>query len=94
MSNEQSFRANLSQFRWARGTNNDAQPAQEQNGSGGGGGAFARFYSAVGLSGYVPLRSSERSNEEEAYFALSRWERCVAALSNRGRRRLMRGGRR
>jgi hypothetical protein len=27
--------------------------------------------------GYIPLRSNERSNEEEAYFALSRWERYV-----------------
>lgn len=27
------------------------------------------------VSGYVPLRSGDRTNEEEAYFALSRWER-------------------
>ena len=29
------------------------------------------------MSSYVPLRSDERSNEEEAYFALSRWERLL-----------------
>ncbi len=27
------------------------------------------------ISGYVPLRSNERTNEEEAYLSLSRWER-------------------
>lgn len=34
-------------------------------------------YFTSGLSGYVPLRSSERSSEEEAYLSLSRWERYV-----------------
>jgi len=68
---EQSFRNNLSQFRWAQGgsaaqqQDADAQP-----------GRFTRFYNAIG-GGYVPLRSSERSNDEEAYFALSRWERLL-----------------
>ena len=71
-STEQSFRDNLSQFRWARGNNDDSQ----QNTTTGGSNPFSRFYNAIG-NGYVPLRSSERSNEEEAYFALSRWERCV-----------------
>jgi hypothetical protein len=71
---ELSFRENLSQFRWARGNTDDSPQAQQQQRSGG---AFSRFYNAVGLSGYVPLRSNERSNEEEAYFALSRWERYV-----------------
>ncbi|ELU38730.1 Got1/Sft2-like family domain-containing protein [Rhizoctonia solani AG-1 IA] len=33
---------------------------------------FSRMYNS--MSSYVPLRSDERSNEEEAYFALSRWE--------------------
>ncbi|KAI0776837.1 SFT2-domain-containing protein [Trametes elegans] len=74
MSNEQSFRDNLSQFRWARGTNDDSQQAQPT--ASGGANPFSRFYNAIG-SGYVPLRSSERSNEEEAYFALSRWERLL-----------------
>lgn len=77
MSTEQSFRTNLSQFRWARGNNNDSQ-SQADNNSSSGSNPFARFYNAVG-GGYVPLRSSERSNEEEAYVALSRWDRCVNA---------------
>ena len=34
-------------------------------------------YFTSGLSGYVLLRSSERSSEEEAYLSLSRWERYV-----------------
>ncbi|KAI0033043.1 Got1/Sft2-like family-domain-containing protein [Vararia minispora EC-137] len=79
MSAEQSFRANLNQFRWARGNTDDSLPQNDQAGSGGGG-AFSRFYSSIGLSGYVPLRSNERSNEEEAYFALSRWERLLGFL--------------
>ena len=80
-SNEQAFRANLSQFRWARGNNDDSA----QSGSGGGStNPFSRFYNAIG-GGYIPLRSSERSNEEEAYFALSRWERCVFDISRRAR---------
>ncbi|EIN05834.1 SFT2-domain-containing protein [Punctularia strigosozonata HHB-11173 SS5] len=69
---EQNFRSNLSQFRWATGNTDDSQ-AQQQSGP------FARFYNSVstGVGGYIPLRSSERSNEEEAYFALSRWERLL-----------------
>lgn len=74
-STEQSFRDNLSQFRWARG-NNDASASQQSAQQGSGSNPFSRFYNAIG-NGYVPLRSNERSNEEEAYFALSRWERCV-----------------
>lgn len=72
---EQNFRANLSQFRWSRGNNDDsqAQPAQPDS-QGSGNNPFSRFYNAIG-GGYIPLRSSERSNEDEAYFALSRWER-------------------
>lgn len=33
-----------------------------------------------GLSGYVPLRSGERTNEEEAYLSLSHWERFLGFL--------------
>ncbi|THH18234.1 hypothetical protein EW146_g2706 [Bondarzewia mesenterica] len=74
---EQSFRENLSQFRWARGNNNDSQqsPSQGQSNS-----PFSRFYNAIG-GAYIPLRSGERSNEDEAYFALSRWERLVGFLA-------------
>lgn len=68
---EQSFRSNLSQFRWAQ--SNTAEP--QQDAAGPPQGRFARFYNAIG-GGYIPLRSNERSNDEEAYFALSRWERC------------------
>ncbi|KWU41057.1 SFT2-domain-containing protein, partial [Rhodotorula sp. JG-1b] len=57
--------------RWAQGVTDDSQPTTEQS-------PFARFTSA--LSSGIPLRSSERSNEEEAYFALSRWERFVGFL--------------
>ncbi|KZV71686.1 SFT2-domain-containing protein [Peniophora sp. CONT] len=74
---EQSFRTNLSQFRWAR--DQQQQQQQEPQGSGAGG-AFGRFYSSIGISDYVPLRSNERSNEDEAYFALSRWERLLGFL--------------
>ncbi len=71
---EQNFRANLSQFRWARGTTDYSQQAAAGSSSSSSGNPFSRFYNAIGGS-YVPLRSNERSNEEEAYFALSRWER-------------------
>jgi hypothetical protein len=69
---ENSFRSSLSQFRWARGVTDDsqAQPLDAGNSRN----PFSRFYNAIGGS-YIPLRSSENSNEDEAYFALSRWER-------------------
>jgi len=73
-STEQAFRANLSQFRWANSVQDDSQQQQQQQPQSSN--PFARFYNAVG-GGYIPLRSSERSNEEEAYFALSRWDRCA-----------------
>lgn len=72
-STEQSFRANLSQFRWAR-ANDDAQQQQQQQINTQPGNPFSRFYNAV-AGDYIPLRSSEQSNEDEAWFALSRWER-------------------
>ncbi|PKI83664.1 hypothetical protein MVES1_002461 [Malassezia vespertilionis] len=37
-------------------------------------------YFSNGLSGYVPLRSADRSNEEEAYLSLSHWERFLGFL--------------
>lgn len=70
-SSEQNFRTNLSQFRWARGVTDDSQQTQQPLQSSN---PFSRFYNAV-AGDYIPLRSSERSNEEEAWFALSRWER-------------------
>ncbi|KAI6038836.1 ER-to-golgi vesicle protein transport Sft2 [Pisolithus marmoratus] len=71
---EQSFRTNLSQFRWARGVTDDSQHAQQQQQQQPS--AFSRFYNAVG-GDYIPLRSGEWSNEEEAWFALSRWDRLL-----------------
>jgi hypothetical protein len=68
---EQSFRANLSQFRWARGVTDDSQQAPANQSSGN---PFSRFYTSI-AGDYIPLRSSEQSNEDEAWFALSRWER-------------------
>ena len=75
-STEQSFRANLSQFRWARGANDDSQQ-QQQTTTTQPGNPFSRFYNAV-AGDYIPLRSNEQSNEDEAWFALSRWERWVS----------------
>ncbi|GAA5940303.1 hypothetical protein JCM3775_004428 [Rhodotorula graminis] len=68
---EANWRQNLQGFRWASGVTDDSQQASEQS-------PFARFSQA--LSGGIPLRSNERSNEEEAYFALSRWERFLGFL--------------
>ncbi|KAB5593714.1 hypothetical protein CTheo_2794 [Ceratobasidium theobromae] len=68
-SNESAFRASLSQFRWARGNNDDSQATQSSTNP------FTRMYNS--MTSYVPLRSNERSNEEEAYFAISRWERLL-----------------
>ncbi|KAF9445986.1 SFT2-domain-containing protein [Macrolepiota fuliginosa MF-IS2] len=73
---EQNFRNNLSQFRWARGTTDDSQQAPANQPSGN---PFSRFYSSV-AGDYIPLRSTERSNEDEAWFALSRWERLLGFI--------------
>jgi len=77
--NEQAFRSQLSQFRWARGTNNDSQPQNAAANGAGNGGFFSRTYNSISntASGYIPLHSAARTNEEEAMFALSRWERLV-----------------
>jgi len=72
---ESNLRSSLSQFRWARGVTDDSQAPSAGNSRN----PFSRFYNAVG-GAYVPLRSSETSNEEEAYFALSRWERFLGFI--------------
>ncbi|PVF93972.1 SFT2-domain-containing protein [Serendipita vermifera] len=79
--NEQAFRSQLSQFRWARGPNNDARNAQSTQPTSNGG-FFSRTYNTISstASGYIPLRSNERSNEDEAALALSRWERLVGFI--------------
>lgn len=71
LSAEQSFRSNLSGFRWAQGNTDDSQPAQQSSSSGN---PFSRFYNTV-TTDYIPLRTGEQSSEEQAWFALSRWER-------------------
>lgn len=76
---EQQFRSSLAQFRWAptnaqeQSTPLASNPTAEPS-------IFSRIYNNT--SAYVPLRSTERSNEEEAYFALSRWERYKKAISS------------
>ncbi|KAF9463320.1 Got1/Sft2-like family-domain-containing protein [Collybia nuda] len=72
-SQEQSFRSNLSQFRWARGVTDDSQSQQQPSAPGN---PFSRFYNTI-AGDYIPLRSNERSNEDEAWFALSSWERLL-----------------
>ncbi|KZO91818.1 SFT2-domain-containing protein [Calocera viscosa TUFC12733] len=80
MSTEQSFRNSLSQFRWARGTTDDSAAA---SGSGPAPATsswtnpLTKISTTLGLPSYIPLRSGQTTNEEEAYFALSRWERLV-----------------
>lgn len=60
--------------RWAQGVTDDSTPSTSTEQSP----FYTRFTSS--LSSGIPLRSSERSNEEEAYFALSRWERFLGFL--------------
>jgi hypothetical protein len=62
-----SFRSQLSSFRWANSVQDDSAPTTSTNNP------FARAYSSISnsVSDYVPLRSTARSDEEEAYFALS-----------------------
>ncbi|KIY48540.1 SFT2-domain-containing protein [Fistulina hepatica ATCC 64428] len=75
---EQSFRTNLSQFRWARGVTDDSQQAQAAPAAPASNNPFARFYSTISNhgNGYVPLRRSA-DPQEEAWFALNRWERLL-----------------
>lgn len=65
--------AALRNFRWASGVTDDSSNA---NGAAAPqSSVWSRWTSFAGS--YVPLRSDERTNEEEAYFALSRWERLL-----------------
>lgn len=63
--------AALRNFRWASGVTDDSRTS---NNAAGQSSVWSRWTSFAGS--YIPLRSDERTNEEEAYFALSRWERC------------------
>jgi hypothetical protein len=66
----QSFRSQLSSFRWANSVQDDSAAAAAAPPTTN---PFARFYNTVttSVSDYVPVRSGNRSDEEEAYFALS-----------------------
>ncbi|KAK9894981.1 SFT2-domain-containing protein [Cystobasidium minutum MCA 4210] len=80
---EQSFRDQLQGFRWARGRTDDSSVAGNTSAAAAAEASsnpFSRLSNTLGISGYIPLRSNERTNEEEAYFALSRWERFLGFL--------------
>lgn len=68
-SNQQTFRSQLSGFRWANSVQDDSAAAASASAQAGPSNAFGRAW--TGLSGYIPLRNEGRSQEEEAYFALS-----------------------
>lgn len=72
---ETSFRSQLAGFRWAQGVTDDSLPAASAAPASG----TSSYFSS--LSSYVPLRSNNRSNEEEAYLSLSRWERFLGFLA-------------
>lgn len=81
MANEQTFRASLSQFRWARGVTDDSQAqAQAQTQQPAQSNPFSRFYNAV-AGDYIPLRSNDRNNQDDAWLALSRWERLLGFVA-------------
>ncbi|EPQ30913.1 uncharacterized protein PFL1_01811 [Pseudozyma flocculosa PF-1] len=83
---ESQFRSQLAGFRWAQGRTDDspagraAASANSTNAGGGGGGSYMSMLTNS-ISGYVPLRSDQRTNEEEAYISLSRWERFLGFLA-------------
>ncbi|AAW44385.2 hypothetical protein CNF02190 [Cryptococcus deneoformans JEC21] len=72
---QRSFRSQLSSFRWANSVQDDSQPAPPPSTSN----PFSRAWNS--MSGYIPLRNEGNSQEEEAYFALSRWERFIGFLA-------------
>jgi len=61
---QQSFRSQLSSFRWANSVQDDSTPPPATSTN-----PLNRAW--TGISGYIPLRNEGRSQEEEAYFALS-----------------------
>ncbi|ORY28771.1 ER-to-golgi vesicle protein transport Sft2 [Naematelia encephala] len=75
---QQSFRAQLSGFRWANSVQDDSQASATATANGSTN-PLSRAW--TGISGYIPLRNEGRSQEEEAYFALSRWERFLGFLA-------------
>ncbi|WVQ81385.1 hypothetical protein IAT38_003509 [Cryptococcus sp. DSM 104549] len=75
---QQNFRSQLSGFRWANSVQDDSSAAAA-NGQASGSSPFGRVWNS--MSGYIPLRNEGNSQEEEAYFALSRWERFLGFLA-------------
>ncbi|GFZ47116.1 hypothetical protein JCM24511_04858 [Saitozyma sp. JCM 24511] len=73
---QQTFRSQLSGFRWANSVQDDSPSGPAASSSAN---PFSRAW--TGISGYIPLRNEGRSQEEEAYFALSRWERFIGFLA-------------
>jgi hypothetical protein len=65
---QQTFRSQLSGFRWANSVQDDS-PSGPAASSSSSANPFSRAW--TGISGYIPLRNEGRSQEEEAYFALS-----------------------
>ncbi|WVF65402.1 hypothetical protein IAT40_000129 [Kwoniella sp. CBS 6097] len=77
---QQSFRNQLSGFRWANSVQDDSQAASASaSANGSSSNPLGRVWNS--MSGYIPLRNEGRSQEEEAYFALSRWERFLGFLA-------------
>ncbi|KAK4687683.1 hypothetical protein P7C73_g2430, partial [Tremellales sp. Uapishka_1] len=72
---QSSFRAQLSGFRWANSVQDDSPAAATTASTN----PLGRVWNS--MSGYVPLGGEGRSTEEEAYFALSRWERFLGFLA-------------
>lgn len=66
---QQSFRNQLSGFRWANSVQDDSATTANASNANANSNVFSRTW--TGLSGYIPLRNEGRTQEEEAYFALS-----------------------
>lgn len=76
---ETNYRSTLSNFTWgSRGIALPTDSPQPTSSIPPSNNPFSQFTSSI--SGYIPLRSGSRTNEEEAYFALSRWERFSGFL--------------
>lgn len=81
-STQQNFRSQLSSFRWANSVQDDSQPAAGSTAAGASTNPFSRAW--TGVSSYIPLQGEGRSQEEEAYFALSVSRRHVLGLDDPG----------
>ncbi|WOO81469.1 Protein transport protein sft2 [Vanrija pseudolonga] len=73
------FHGQLAGFRWANSVQDDSAATAGASSSQPAGGVFGRTWNS--LSGYIPLRNEGNSAEEEAYFALSRWERFLGFIA-------------